>query len=184
MNTTVLVFGVPGVGKSTACLRFVQRNPGSGYLSASKVLSVLTRRSVAELRAATREEVTSHQGRLATELKRQRDALSESVVLIDSQNVIDAERQLVRIPVEAIRLIEPTGLILLTAPPQEIFLRRRADLKIRPPRSIDEIAEMATIAREQLENYKVALGIPAVIANVGADFKLENAIVALSPNGV
>jgi adenylate kinase len=65
-----------------------------------------------------------------------------------------------------VRAINPNGLILLEAPAELVFERRQKDLRLRPPRSVEQLQLQMNIAREVCENYGRELSLPLEIGAV------------------
>ena len=94
-------------------------------------------------------------------------------LLIDAHGVIDNDRELVRVPVSAVRPLRPDLLVLLQASPVQIAARRVQDLRVRPSRSIEEIAHEIQAEYETVQGYATELGIELLIGEVNTSFKLD-----------
>ncbi|WP_168355810.1 ATP-binding protein [Sphingomonas gei] len=174
MCSCILVFGVSGVGKTTACENYVARHPGFLFVSASALLKSIQAASAEELRTAKREQIIENQALLPDALKRYRLGRRNHRILLDAHAVIDNDRALVEVPVSVIGALEPTLLVLLEATPAEIAKRRSADARPRPLRDLQAIAREITAERTAVEAYGVQLGLDVAVATVGPHFSLDD----------
>lgn len=175
----VLIFGISGVGKTTACADFVDRHPQFLHLRASAILSEARSRAVEALRNAEASEINSNQQILVEALNSIREENPNRPMLIDAHAVIDNDRELVRVPGYVVRAIKPTGLVLLEAPAEDVRIRRSADSRYRPMRTIAAIRSEMAAEREAVTEFARELGVPLVIRTVEATFKLDEALEAV-----
>ncbi|NIX77370.1 ATP-binding protein [Microvirga terricola] len=178
---TIVVFGISGVGKTSSCLAFVAENPEHLHLSASELLRSAAAADPALLRIAPADRILENQRLLPDALQARREGQWHRPVLIDAHSVVDNDRELVRVPVEVIRSLDPDGLLLLEEAP-EIIAARRSELgSRRPARSIDQIVHEAEVARQAVLDYAKYLELPLEVIDMGgkAPLTFEGAVAAL-----
>lgn len=175
----ILVFGVSGVGKSWLCQEFTRAHPNFLYLRASDVLSDITSKAPEELRTAKADQIKANQQLLANELRLRRRGQRERPVLVDAHGVIDNDNELVRVPVESVRSMEPTGLILLEADPSVIANRRQIDSRTRPRRGTAALRREIAAERETVFEFAKLLGLPIEVGSANDGFSLDAVVTAL-----
>jgi adenylate kinase len=172
----IIVFGISGVGKTTACRSFVTRHPGVLYISAGELLREATRLPVEMLRLAEPKEIIRNQLLIGAALDHRLAGRRDADVIIDAHSIIDNDREIVDVPTDAIRSLKPSGLILLEASPEEIVRRRLTDGLRRPKRSLTEVVSQMTIARKNVLGYADQLEVPLEIATVIDGYELDGAV--------
>ncbi|WP_158644828.1 ATP-binding protein [Bradyrhizobium daqingense] len=170
---TVLVFGISGVGKSTACASYVARHPSVLHTSAGALLQAAKNIDSAILRTDVAGNVLQNQNLLGEALRHFRLGRETSDVLIDAHSVIDNDHELIEVPVDAVRAMSPDGLVLLEAPPELVMERRRKDTRLRPSRTAEELQFQTGVARRVCESYASELALPLEIGTVMHDGDLE-----------
>lgn len=176
-----LVFGVSGVGKTTACRAYVTANPETLFVSASDLLSSARNRSTEALRTASSDGIIANQDLLGPALAAFRAGREDRAILVDAHGVIDNDQELVRVPVSTIAALAPDLLILLEAPAHQVAARRAGSKRLRPVRSLDDIAKQILTEREVVAGYATALQIRLVTAQVGLGFTLNALLDAPLP---
>jgi adenylate kinase len=166
----ILVFGVSGVGKTSACEAYVARHPDTLFVSASTLLKNAKQTTVEALRTAGAGEIVDNQSLLAGALARFRSGRERQPVLIDAHGVIDNDAEYVQVPLSAIEALAPERLILLEAPAIAVAKRRATAVRKRPQRSVEAINAEIEAERSAVQSYATALGLELTIINVGADF--------------
>ncbi|MFC5356387.1 ATP-binding protein [Azospirillum himalayense] len=174
-----IVFGISGVGKTTACQSFVTRHPNYLYVRASDLLGNVTSLTSEELRTASRSHIIRTQALLADALRIHRTGQESRRVLIDAHSVIDNDRSLIRIPVDVIRSLSPNGLIFLEADADRLVEHRKASKKMRPVRSAPELARQQEIARDTVCQYACELRIPLAVGTVTNGFDIAPLILSI-----
>ncbi|WP_219683946.1 ATP-binding protein [Bradyrhizobium canariense] len=169
----VLVFGLSGVGKSTACASYVARHPSVLHTSAGALLQAAKNIDSAILRTDVAGNILQNQNLLGEALKRFRLGRETSDVLIDAHSVIDNDHELIEVPIDAVRAMSPNGLVLLEAPPELVAERRRKDARLRPFRTVEELRFQTGIARRVCESYASELGLPLEIGTATHNGDLE-----------
>jgi len=175
----LLVFGVAGVGKTTACEAFANKHPEFLYYRASALLSAARGISTEALRTSKSHEIERNQELLVKQLEARRRKHPARPFLIDAHAVIDNDHQLVRVPVEIVASMKPTGMILLEATPETIVARRRRDPRTRPQRAVEAIAREIATERETVLSYVAELDLPLEVGLVTDEFVLDPTIAAL-----
>ena len=169
----ILVFGVSGVDKTSACEAFIARHPEALFVSASGLLKSAKQTSGEALRTAQPHEIVDNQALLGQALAAFRQGRESQLVLVDAHGVIDNDHELVRVPVSAVRALEPDRLVLLEAPPKLIAERRAADLRKRPNRSLKAITRELVAEHDTVTAYADELGVALTIADAAATVSLE-----------
>lgn len=168
-----LVFGVSGVGKSTACEKFAAAHPEYAYTRASALLANAAHRDPEVLRTAPVDRILATQSLLPPALERFRQRYPESGVLLDCHAVIDNDNSLVEVPLAIIEALEPSGLLLLEASPETVAARRKRDHRERPERTLDQIRRELESERDAVSGYARALNVPMEAVEVTDNFSLE-----------
>lgn len=169
----IIVFGVSGVGKTTACRHYVARHPNYVHLSASALIREATGASVADLQLASVDRLLANQSILHDALEAKLRNSGVSNFILDGQCVLDNGKELVVLDVELVAPFSPAGLILLEASAQEIVRRRAADERQRPYRTEQEILVQIQMNRDAVQSYAVDLGIRFVVAEANSPLSLE-----------
>jgi adenylate kinase len=175
----IAVFGISGVGKTTACISLVGRRPNFCHLSASAILSRASGLSQEQLRFAASDQVSANQAVLAKALQEEVSRCRSEFTLLDAQNVIDNGALLIEVPIDVVRLLNPIGIVLLEGNPAQVYERRVYDPRRRPARMPEELAEQMQLIRTVTTDYARTLGIPIVMECVGAKFELDASVDAL-----
>lgn len=176
MGACILVFGVSGVGKTTACLDYAGRHPGIHFVSASTLLREAKAATSEELRTAGREQIIDNQSLLLTAFERYRRERDGQTILLDAHAVIDNDHTFVTVPTSVISALQPSRLVLLEALPIEIAARRSGDKRQRPLRNLDAIAYEINAERAAVAAYGEELGLSVTVAIVGQDFQLDDVL--------
>lgn len=168
-----LVFGVSGVGKTSACEAYVAHHPDTLFVSASSLLKLAKQTTGEALRTARAEEIVDNQTLLVAALEAFRRGREKQPILIDAHGVIDNDTEYVRVPVSVIQALGPGRLILLQAPATAVAERRSAAVRKRPQRSVEAIAREIEAEHAAVQSYAEALGLDLVIVEVGSDFSFD-----------
>lgn len=168
-----LIFGVSGVGKTHSCRDFIARHPHYLFTSASTLLSEAKEMSGEQLRTASPKEIGNNQFLLVEAFLRFRKEKIEWPVLMDAHAVIDNDSELVPIPIEIIKGLQPDLLILLEASAHEVASRRSADKRKRPARDISWIEREILEEHAAVMGYSTALGVEMRVGMVGEGFRLD-----------
>ncbi|NPD69432.1 AAA family ATPase [Lichenicola cladoniae] len=171
-----MVFGISGVGKTTACQSYVNVHPDYLYQRASTILQTAHGLAAETLRTALPSSVISNQDVLASAITSFKDANPDKNILLDSHAVIDNDVVLIEIPLEIIAALAPDGFILLEADASLIKDRRKKGLRKRPSRMINQIQAEAEAERRVVMSYANSLDRPLVRDTVYYGFDLANAV--------
>lgn len=176
MEPCILVFGLSGVGKTTACMDFVRRHPDWQYLRASALLSDATGKDPEMLRTAEKSVIRDNQRLLGDAFDRARAPRAGAPVLVDAHAVIDNDSDLVTVPVEVVGSLNPSGLILLELPAESLAERRGSGDRQRPDRPVDALAREAQLEAAAVSRYALVLDVPLAQATVDSAFTLDRLI--------
>ncbi|WP_445219294.1 AAA family ATPase [Bradyrhizobium sp. Pa8] len=181
---TVVVFGVSGVGKTVACSDFIGRHPEVMHTSAGALLQSVTATAGEVLRTESPEALLKTQMILGEAFANWQAKHGANAVLVDAHSVIDNDRALIEIPVEVIRSLKPSVLVLLEEAPEVIVERRRLDSRSRPLRSIEDLHRQIETARRVCRGYAEDLDLPFEVGALSQYGNLDELIVrALSKSG-
>jgi adenylate kinase len=170
---TIIVFGVPGVGKTTACASYVARHLDVLHTSAGALLKAAKGIDGDALRTEAAQDILANQTLLEAAVTHFRMGREDVDLLIDAHSVIDNDSEMIEVPVNIVRTLRPDGLILLEASPELIFSRRRDDLRPRPRRTVEELGLEMAAARTACEKYAVELKLPLEVGTLAPDQNLE-----------
>lgn len=154
------LFGISGSGKTHLARRIVEMRPDILRVSASTLLKSAHRTTGERLRTADAERVIDNQNALASALREWRHAHEHHPVLLEAHALIDNDRELVEVPVEAIRGLDLAAILSIEADPVEIVERRRTDDRYRPVRTVDELERQQARSLELAHSLSKQLGIP------------------------
>ncbi|WP_158304373.1 ATP-binding protein [Beijerinckia indica] len=180
MTHRLLLFGVSGVGKTTACRSYTLRHANVLCLNAGSLLSAASHCEANELRSSSSDAIIRRQFFLADALDRQLRGCNAELVIIDGHAIIDNNRELVRVPVEVVQSLKPHGLLLLEASVSDIF-HRRLERKQCPYRSELELSLEMEQERQAVESYANELGLPFEKACSTKGFELDAIVQAIRP---
>ncbi len=167
-GTTILIFGVSGAGKSTGCLSFVSRHPRFLYFRASSILGNLTNLNRDELRRLSRDEILNNQALLSDGLRAARAGKEARPAIVDAHSVIVTDREMIPVPVEAVKSLAPDGLVFLDVEAVTLGVRRSKE----PVHFYEEM----TVARELVFGYSQNLKLPLEIVEGNGANILEEPI--------
>jgi adenylate kinase len=161
------LFGISGVGKTWMGTQLVIRYPSILHLQASSLLRDTLRASGERLRTATSTEISSNQQALANSLSQARVGHEERPVVLDAHSVIDNDRQLVPISIEAIKPLNLHSIVFIHDDPSVIAARRLASDRFRPSRTLEELECQQNLAKEVCQSFSSTLSIPIKICRAG-----------------
>uniref|UniRef100_B0SXW9 Adenylate kinase-like protein n=1 Tax=Caulobacter sp. (strain K31) TaxID=366602 RepID=B0SXW9_CAUSK len=166
--STLILFGISGVGKTTASRRILTRFPGILHFQASTLLKAVLSQSGEALRTASPAQIASNQRELAEALRRERAGDPCAPALLDAHSVIDNDATLVELPFEIFAPIRPVAIAFLRADPDIIRCRRQNDGRARPARTNDQLAAHQHQALEAARRHASALQIPFAVVDSDA----------------
>ncbi len=179
---TVIIVGIPGVGKTTVVNRSVERLADKGVNAkvvnfGSAMMEQATRiyglKSRDDLRKLSIEIQRSLQVHAASEISR----LGDQLVIIDTHLFIATREGLwPGLPLNVLEALKPTHLILVSASPPEILRRRESDaMRFRDKSTVESILAELEAAKSLLFASTLVCGSPALIVS-NADNKVESAV--------
>ncbi len=174
-----LVFGVSGVGKTTACADYVRRHLGFAHLNAGLLIGASRNLTNSNSRTSDPQQILDNQAIIVQQLAEFRRVNPDQSILLDSHAIINSDRDLIRVPLGTIRSTSPDGLLLLEAPASTIFARRQARAPGRTEGSVSAIERESMAERGAVLHYAESLRLPLEWRTVGEDFRLDDAIEAL-----
>lgn len=174
-----IIFGVSGVGKSTACERFVAEYPNFLYARASSLISAAAHADTDTLRRSTKDQILKNQWMLVDALSEFRAGRETRPVILDAHAVIDNDEELIEVPTEVIRKLCPTGLVLVDSKSATLAARRKRDARQRPVRNKMQLDRELNAERSAVKMYSRALDVP-LRTLLGAEEALDEAIRDLS----
>ena len=141
VGPTIALLGISGSGKSWLTARILAKRPEFLKLSAGRLLREALHTTGKALRTAPSDDVLRNQDKLVQLLRDARKGRQERPVLLEAHAFIDNDRELVDVPVEVMRALDVTGLLVLVASPKTIYARRAADPdRRRPGRTVEDLA--------------------------------------------
>jgi len=172
----LMVFGVSGVGKTTACAEYARRKEHVEHLSASRLLGL--ERSSATGRSE--DEALLDQHKLVELVLQARATTAADVLLLDAHSVVLAGGRQLIVPVDIIASMEPTGLIFFEADPEVVVHRRsgRGD-QITDVPDLDGMKQLQLVALRAVEEYSRILRCPISIVKADQSIDLAVAIEKL-----
>lgn len=170
---TILVFGVSGVGKTSSCEDYVRRHPDWLYLRASALLALATGEAPETLRTDTAGSIKSNQSLLGNALRAARAQQPGRSVLLDAHAIIDNDKALVEVPLDAVADLGADAMILLEAGVEALARRRAHAHRQRPIRSLEQLGREIAAESKTVEAYARKLKIPLASAIVGPGFSLD-----------
>ena len=127
------VVGVSGVGKTQMIKRFVAEHHEYIHLEASKLIKqAINAQTSEQLRLLPREKILKNQYLLLQELTRYKQQYNR--IILDGHLLISNDKEIIPIPLDIVKRIEPYKIILIEGDPNEIFLHRLNDLQKKYPK--------------------------------------------------
>lgn len=172
----LIVFGVSGVGKTTACAEFAVRHENVEHLSASQLLGL--ERSSAIVRSE--EEALYDQDKLVELVLNARAVTAAKVLLLDAHSVFFVGGRQLIVPARVIASMEPTGLIFVKADP-EVIVGRRSGRGDRGAYAPDTMAmeQLQLVALRAVEEYSRIISCPISIVDANQSVDLVSAVESL-----
>jgi adenylate kinase len=181
MAKVVTVFGLSGVGKSWMISR---------YAAAANVAHIQASQLMRDAKAALAgAPVTSEHLRRGPVLDNQSlltDAFAKVLatearpIIFDGHSLIDAGEQPIEIPVDVVRRLQPSGIILVHAPTDGIGARRESDgARDRPVRTADTLAAHQDRCVAICSDYAQQLGIKLERVRAGDESRFAEAVSQL-----
>jgi len=171
---SVLIFGLPGSGKSYLINLIREKLPHYARLSGGSLINAeLTDEQRDSLRGLASSQVIGNQEILISNFWRKVDEDNISHVLFDGHLMVRGAQEDTIIPMEVIRKLSPDLLIFLDVSVERILAQRKADLN-RPDRAnqTPKILDEERCAQLELfASYGKALGVDTLIYS-GTDIEV------------
>ncbi len=162
----LLIFGLSGVGKSTACAEYVCSHRNVVHFSASSLLKL--HRETASMRSL--DDVMKDQNLLVDLVRTHRAASAAHLMLLDAHSILIIDEKEFVVPTDVIAALEPNGLIFFEATAEVISQRRisRGDKETKTSIEVNRLQSAALLATRE---YSQVLGCPLSIIN--ADYRID-----------
>jgi adenylate kinase len=158
------VFGISGVGKTSLIARAVQRYDTYFHVQASELIKAGLPGSTLSselLRKSGRDQIIENQSILVRMFEEVRKSNFGKVVVLDAHSLVDTGDQTISIPVAIIRDLQLAHLIFMRDLPNRIVSRREQDRsRVRPQRTVAEIASLQEQALDLCQEYAYQLRLP------------------------
>ena len=158
-----IVMGLPGAGKSTVLSAAKEKghrivNYGDLMFDiASKSVGIKHRDELRKLPPATQKKVQAEVGMALSKMK-------EDFILDTHCSIATKKGYLPGLPYSLLSKLDVSGLVLITAPVEEIMARREGDkTRVRDAESFESLSEHDAMNRALLAAYACLTGAPAVI---------------------
>lgn len=174
MNGKVIaVLGISGVGKTTMVSSFVESHPSVLSIRASELLNRERPEANPEFfRIAASSDIHKNQDHITTAFDKFKRSAFGRHIIFDGHSLIDNGQGLVVIPIQIFRKIAPDIIIFIEENPEVIVSRRLADVsRTRPQRTVRELSEQQTLAKDTANEYGRVLSAPCHIVHSG-DFEV------------
>jgi adenylate kinase len=156
----IAVLGISGVGKSNLVEKAAQQR-NLLHLKASDLIKARLAwpQSSEQLRQGT---VLDNQAHMLAEFADRIAATDHNIIVFDGHGLIDSPGGLVEIPLSVFRAIQPNAIVFVEDVPAVIATRRTADTdRVRPARSVIELAQQQSLAKVRAAYFAQSLGVPS-----------------------
>lgn len=161
-NETILVFGLPGAGKTTLINEVLNVKENYVRLSGGSLIQGnLSEEERDQLRKTSKDGVLDNQEILVMNFIKAKQSFLNKTVIFDGHCVVKNEEQIVEIPLDVIKRLEP-DLILFIDETSEVIMDRRKKDKSRPDREEEDKVSLDKNRQLQLkicEQYATSLNI-------------------------
>ncbi|MEM3437191.1 MAG: adenylate kinase [Nitrososphaerales archaeon] len=165
----VVIVGIPGVGKTTVVRKVVEMMEKKNIDVESVVYGTIMFEEAKKFGIKHRDEMRrlpiDEQRKLQIKAAEKIANMEKDFLIIDTHLIINTkEGYWPGLPLDVLRALSPTNIILIEALPNEIFLRRMKDSdRCRDLVDEAEIKREIEIARSMLSTTGIILGIPFLI---------------------
>ncbi|NWG09180.1 MAG: adenylate kinase [Nitrososphaerales archaeon] len=172
----IVVVGIPGVGKTTVIDKVVEKIKEHRFTVESVVFGTLMFEEAKKLGVNHRDEMRrlsiEDQRKLQMKAAERIAKMKADFLLIDTHLMIfTKEGYWPGLPIEILKALSPSNLILIEALPKEIISRRRRDSgRYRDSVDEGEIIRETEIARGMLSATGVITGVPMLIVMNKEDY--------------
>lgn len=152
VHSRVLVGGLPGVGKTTVLSRVAEEIKGKGMRAELVVFGTVMLQEAMKIGVSDRDQLrflpVTKQRMLQVKAAKKINSVESDFVIIDTHFVIKTpEGFWPGLPVDVLRQIKPTHIIMITAPVDTIIARRQKDKTRKrdyePPELIEQELELS-----------------------------------------
>ncbi|WP_168709046.1 AAA family ATPase [Onishia niordana] len=162
----ILVAGVSGVGKSTLCSKYAKNNNSTSHVQASKFAELV-------------DGEDQDQAGLAKKIREEFIKSRKEVFLLDGHLIIGGKK----IPEEAINILSPDGIIIVTDNPEKIYFRKINDnSRKRSVSSPVEIAEEQNSVVEYAKKISTERNKPLQVIEEASSRSLSEALDFMTPH--
>ncbi|MEM3530539.1 MAG: adenylate kinase [Nitrososphaerales archaeon] len=190
MAKRVVIVGIPGVGKTTVVRKVVEAMKKKNIDVESVVYGTVMFEEAKKLGINHRDDIRKlpidEQRKLQIEAAEKIAKMEKDFLIIDTHLMINTkEGYWPGLPIDVLRVLSPTNIILIEALPNEIFMRRKRDVgRFRDFVDEEEIKREIEIARSMLSATGIILGIPFLIVMNRENYIEETANQILKALGV
>ena len=161
---TIMICGVPGVGKTTIVHKFVQHHHNWLHIEAGKLLKQRIKKfSDFELSLRNQDKIIENQNLIIEEFKKVVGVSRNRNVLFDSHIVVLSSEGVIKIPANIIKEFKPDKIIYVWDEPKIISKNIMKDTsRIRVHGSLQQIKEFQSIGVSYAQELAQLLGIEVV----------------------
>ena len=178
----ILVFGLPGAGKSTIINEVVRSNPLLIRLSGGSLIGKdLTEAERDHLRKLGANEILKNQELLVLGfLKAVAENLGKTIIF-DGHCIVKDGENLVEVPTDIIARLTPSLIVFLNPLAEDIVSRRLGDVN-RPEREPETVAQIEKLQARQIalcQEYSRSLNVPLQIISDPSVDKFRSVIMSM-----
>lgn len=168
-SVCILVFGISGSGKTTACRNAMSAVAGLEYVSASELLRGASRASSESFGGRSARDVAADQFLLAELLAEFRSEHGGKSIIIDAHATIPNREGLLTVPLEVIAALKPSAIALIEKDAFQVLAQRKGDAtRQRPSISLQQVVAEMAAERFAAESYAHSLNVPFGLVRTGA----------------
>jgi adenylate kinase len=182
---TILVCGVPGVGKTTLIRSSIENLPDASFLEARDVIAHAAQSDEATgmFPTSPAHRVARHFQLLVHGFTAERASRGNDVMILESASVVDTEAGWFEAPIHALKTIAPSMLVHVEDDCEKIAERRFRDrAAVRLTRSPIELARYQERSLRACERHAARLGCSLHRLPVHARDHFESLVRGLTPN--
>jgi len=159
---TIVIFGLPGAGKTTLINEFISKNKNFIRLSGGSLIkSDLAEQERDKLRKQSTSKIILDQETLINTFLQKKRELHDCNIIFDGHCMIKDGEKIVEIPADVIKRLEPDKLIFIDTDPIIILERRNQDTS-RPDRekeTLEQIKKTRDLQITLCQNYSKEIGV-------------------------
>lgn len=176
---TIIIFGLPGAGKTTLIKDFIEAREGFTRLSGGSLIGEdLPEQDRDYLRKQKEDEILSNQEKLVLKFLRKKRELSGQHIIFDGHCLVKDRNRLMKVPVEIIGRLEP-DIIIFIDEDSETIINRRINDSNRPDRENETIPQLNANRDLQIEickDYSTEIGVPFKLIKSPTNQEFESLI--------